>query len=292
MVRVTSSATGRSRCQCDHCLVRHIGLCSPFANGGGLDLADLEDAHYPVRVFDSNDAIYSQGEVSDNIFNVVSGWVGLHQDMPDGRRHISQFLLPGALFGVKPMHSRLTHGATTITTASICAIPTSRVDDLRRLYPSFNERFIWLLERENHLANQSLTMIGQGTSLERVARILWGLATRISAPEAVRPGVGLRAPLTQRLIADATGLTAIHVNRVIRRLREQGLVEFHEGVMVIGDPERLASVANDDANSDSPWETGAANVESFPLGSWPKAPPIVPDWLSESRKRRAAHLAH
>ena len=73
-------------------------------------------------------------------------------------------------------------------------------------------------------------MIGQGTSLERVARILWGLATRICAPAAVGPGVGLRAPLTQRLIADATGLTAIHVNRVIRRLREQGIVEFHDGI--------------------------------------------------------------
>ena len=91
-------------------------------------------------MFDSNDAIYSQGDVSDNLFNLVSGWVELHQDMPDGRRHISQFLLPGDLFGVKPTHSRFSHGATAITTASICAIPTARVDDLRRLYPSFNER--------------------------------------------------------------------------------------------------------------------------------------------------------
>jgi CRP/FNR family transcriptional regulator len=294
LVSLKTPTAGNSRRQCDHCLVRHVGLCNAFADGSGLDLSDLEDAHFPVRVFDSNDAIFSQGEGSDNIFNVVSGWVGLHQDMPDGRRHISQFLLPGALFGVKPRHSRFSHGATTITTASICAIPTSRVDDLRLMYPAFNERFIWLLERENHFANQALTMIGQGTSLERVARILWGLATRISAPEAVRPGVRLRAPLTQRLIADATGLTAIHVNRVIRRLREQALVEFHDGVMVIDDPARLASLANEGSNSDSRWESGAWNMEGIPSADWrmpPKAPPIIPGWLLEARKRRTTGLA-
>jgi CRP-like cAMP-binding protein len=270
-------------------------LCNSFADGSGLDLADLEDAHYPIRVFNANDTIYSQGESSDTLFNVVSGWVELHQDMPDGRRHISQFVLPGALFGVKPMHSRFTHGATTITTASICAIPTSRVNDLRRLYPSFNERFIWLLERENHVASQALTMTAEGNSLERVARILWGLAVRLSKAEAVQAGVAVKVPLTQRHIAEATGLTAVHVNRVIRRLREQGLVDFHDGIMVIGEPESLAAAANEDARSHTLWETGTTDTESVPSGGWrspPKAPPIVPDWLTESRKRRPAHPTH
>jgi CRP/FNR family transcriptional regulator, anaerobic regulatory protein len=295
MLKIDGARPATTRRQCDHCPVRRSGVCNSFADGGGLDLADLEDAHYPVRVFNSNDTIYSQGERSDTLFNVVSGWVGLHQDMPDGRRHISQFLLPGALFGIKPMHARFSHGATTITPASICAIPTSRVSDLRRLYPSFNERFIWLLERENDITNQALMMTAEGNSLERVARILWGLAARLSKAGAIQAGLALKVPLTQRHIADATGLTAVHVNRVIRRLREQGLVEFHDGIMVIGDPQRLAAVANVDAKSDTHWETGTTDAESFPSGGWRlslKAPPIVPDWLVEARKRRTARPAH
>jgi CRP/FNR family transcriptional regulator, anaerobic regulatory protein len=291
MLKIDGARPATTRRQCDHCPVRRGGLCNSFADGSGLDLADLEDAHYPVRVLDANDTIYSQGESSDTLFNVVSGWVELHQDMPDGRRHISQFLLPGALFGIKPMHSRFSHGATTITPASICAIPTSRVSDLRRLYPSFNERFIWLLERENDITNQALMMTAEGNSLERVARILWGLAARLSKAGAIQAGLALKVPLTQRHIADATGLTAVHVNRVIRRLREQGLVEFHDGIMVIGDPQGLAALASADAKSDTRWETGTADTESFPSGGWRlslKAPPIVPDWLIVSRKRRAA----
>src|SRR5271168_5018076 len=92
MLKIDGARPAATRRQCDHCLVRQSGLCNSFADGGGLDLADLEDAHYPVRVLNSNDTIYSQGESSDTLFNVVSGWVVLHQDMADGRRHISQFL--------------------------------------------------------------------------------------------------------------------------------------------------------------------------------------------------------
>jgi hypothetical protein len=65
--------------------------------------------------------------------------------------------------------------------------------------------------------------------------------------------------------------------------------------MVVGDPQRLAAAANGDAKSDARWETGTTDMESFPSGDGRvslKAPPIVPDWLIESRKRRTAHRAH
>jgi CRP/FNR family transcriptional regulator, anaerobic regulatory protein len=247
MLKLRTLAATIGRHQCDHCVVRSTGLCNVFADGSGLELSDLEAAHLPVRVFDSGDIIYSQGDSSDCLYSMVSGWADLHQDMPDGRRHISRFLLPGALFGATPKGARYSHGATTITTASICAIPWARMDMLRQRYPTLNERFIWMLEQEAQIAAESLTVIAQGSSLERVAGILWGLAERICAPGAVPRDRALKAPLTQRLIADATGLTAIHVNRVIRRLREQGLVKLHEGILIVEDPVKLAEIANSGA---------------------------------------------
>jgi hypothetical protein len=66
-----------------------------------------------------------------------------------------------------------------------------------------------MLEREDHLAFGSLTIIGQGDSLARVARILWGLASKLSNSPAVPAGAPLTVPLTHRLIAGATGLTAL-----------------------------------------------------------------------------------
>ena len=247
MLKLRTTAARTTRHQCDHCVVRSSGLCNAFADGSGLELSDLEAAHLPVRVYDGGDIIYSQGDSSDCLYCMVSGWADLHQDMPDGRRHISRFLLPGALFGVTPKGARYSHGATTITTASICAIPWARMDALREVYPAVNERFIELLEHEAQMTADSLTVIAQGSSLERVAVLLWRLAERICAPGAVPQRRALKAPLTQRLIADATGLTAIHVNRVIRRLREQGLVKLHDGILIVEDPARLAEIANSGA---------------------------------------------
>ncbi len=261
MLKFDGAGSATARGQCAYCVVRRIGMCRAYGEGEGLDLSRLEAAHLPVRVYEAGDIIYRQGEISDHVFNVISGWVDLHQDMADGRRQISQFLFSGAVFGLKPKGVTFSHGATAITTASICAIPTARVDDLRRHSPAFNEHFIWMLERENHRAVEALTIIGQGASLERVARILWCLASKLSALTAVPAGTAIRVPLTQRLIADATGLTAVHVNRVVRRLREQRVVDFHDGVMVVDDPRRLAAFASAYPDSAAPWEDGAALAE-------------------------------
>ncbi len=258
MLRRDVPTANRSRVrQCDHCPVRRIGLCSPFESpslgGAGPDLAELEAAHAPVRVFDPGDIIFRQGDSSDYLYNVVSGWVDLHRDLADGRRQTSRFLLPGALFGTKPRGARHAHGATAITTASICAIPTARADELRRRHPAFNEHFIWMLERESHLAAEDLTTIGQGSAMERVAHILWNLAGRICAPGPIRAGAALRVPLTQRLLAGATGLTSIHVNRVVRRLRDLAIVQFHDGILVIEDLAPLAALANECPESATHW---------------------------------------
>jgi CRP/FNR family transcriptional regulator len=255
--------------QCAYCVVRRTGMCHAYGEGEDLDLSRLETAHLPIRVYEPGDIIYRQGETSENVFNVISGWVDLHQDMADGRRQISQFLFSGAVFGLKPRGVSCSHGATAITTASICAIPIARVDDLRHFSPAFNEHFIWMLEREHHLAVDALTMIGQGASLERVARILWCLVSKLSGAAAVQAGAAIRIPLTQRLIAEATGLTAIHVNRVVRRLREQQVVDFHDGVIVIGDPRRLAALANAYAESAENWDDGVAAAP-------PRAAPSIP----------------
>jgi CRP-like cAMP-binding protein len=238
-------------------------MCHAYGKGEDLDLSQLEAAHLPIRLYKAGDTIYRQGERSDHVFNVISGWVDLHQEMADGRRQIIQFLFSGAVFGLKP-RGVSSHSATAITTARICAIPMTRLDELRQHSPAFNEHFIWTLERENHLAVEALTIIGQGDSLERVARVLWGLASKLSNSAAVPAGIPLKVPLSQRLIAEATGLTAVHVNRVVRRLREQRVVDFHDGVMVVEDPKKLAALSNIDPGSAAFWDDSTAVVQKPP----------------------------
>jgi CRP/FNR family transcriptional regulator, anaerobic regulatory protein len=284
MLEPGGTGTTVSKGQCAYCVVRRIGVCHAYGEGEDLDLSRLEAAHLPTRVYEAGDTIYQQGERSDYLFNVISGWVDLHQDLADGRRQISQFLFSGAVFGLKPKGVRCSHGAIAITTARICAIPIAHVDDLRLYSPAFNEHLIWMLERENHLAAEALTVLGQGDGLERVARVLWGLASRLSKSAAVPAEAPLKVPLTQRLLADATGLTSVHVNRVVRRLRELRVVDLHDGVMVVGNPGRLAELANAYQDSAAFWENGVAVAQKPPVAA---AQPRLSRGQDQAGSRRA-----
>jgi CRP-like cAMP-binding protein len=219
-----------------------------------------------MRNLDAGDIIYSQGEPADFVYSLISGWVGLHQDTVDGRRHISRFLLRGALFGLEPKGASVSQGATALTTATICTVPLSRFDDMRRNNASFNEHFLWMLERENHLATEALTVMCQGSAMERVAYILWELALRLSGAGAVSTNAPFKIPLTQRIIAEATGLTAIHVNRIIGRLRLQHLVELHDGVMIVRDPIRLSVLALSSNETRDLW-SGRNSSANSPVGA-------------------------
>jgi len=239
----------RSRSQCAVCVLRHRGLC---AGVDDLDLdgsAALEAAHGATRVYDAGDVIYQQGDRSDQVFNLITGWVAIHRDFADGRRQIVEFLQPEAMFGMEAAGDLMGHGATALTNASVCPIGTAKLDDLRRRVPSLNERFIWLLQRGGRRLREAQATLGQGSAKERIAALLNQLAAIATGRAPMRAGAQVRIPLTQRLIAEATGLTSIHVNRVLRLLRESGVVEFQASQLRIVSPDKLRALAEPEDDS-------------------------------------------
>jgi CRP-like cAMP-binding protein len=207
------------------------------------DLGSLLPARLPIRRLHRGEIIYAQGDPARFVYDLVSGWVGLHRDLPDGRRQIVKFLLAGALFGLEPKGVAEGQGATALTEITIRAMPLSHFDYLRQEVPEFNERILWFLARDNHLASDTLMIMSQGTAIERVAHVLWEIATRLSGPDAPSANLVFRIPLTQQLIANATGLTPIHVNRVVRTIRLRGIVELRRGMMIVRDARKLAVLA-------------------------------------------------
>lgn len=208
----------------------------------------LEAAHSEVRVYQAGDVVYVQGDPSERLFNVMSGWVALHRDLADGRRQITRFLQPGAMFGMAPAGEDLAHAASAITNATVGSVQNAKFDELRRQLPSLNEQFIVMLEREYQSAIKTLTMVGQGNARERIGALLWELAVTAIGEAAIHAGAVLKIPLTQRHIAEATGLTSIHVNRVLRQLREDLVIELHYGKLTILDAIKLHVIAEPGAS--------------------------------------------
>jgi CRP-like cAMP-binding protein len=101
---------------------------------------------------------------------------------------------------------------------------------------------LWAASRDEAMVVEHLVSIGRRSALVRTAHLLVELGLRLQLVGFGSPS-GFVCPLNQYLLADALGLTAIHVNRILRQLRERGLVTFREGSVVFHDLAGLRTLA-------------------------------------------------
>lgn len=206
------------------------------------------------REFQAGKEIFSLGAPCDAVYNLVSGWVFRYNLLDDGRRQILDFALPGAVLGFHPAHGAMaTFGAQALTDAVVCVIPREALDRLSRKHPEIGMRLAWLISRDRSLAFDHLTSLGRRSARERVAHLLLELFIRYRAQWPGSRIEEMHLPLTQEHIGDATGLTFVHVNRVLRDLRQDGIVEFHYRRLRILDPDKLIDVAGIDPQLAMSW---------------------------------------
>jgi CRP-like cAMP-binding protein len=194
------------------------------------------------RQFKAREDLFRLGERRDELYHLVDGWVFLYDLLQDGRRQILHFALPGALLGLYS-DSVAPYGAQALTDAAVGVIPHTNLGPLVEEHPGVGLRLAWMVWRERNLAYEHLSSIGRRTARERVARSLLELFVRYRMQWPSYRADEMHLPLTQEHIADATGLTGVHVNRILRELRKAGIVEFHYRRLRILNPDKLVDVA-------------------------------------------------
>ena len=194
------------------------------------------------RQFKAGEDLFRLGERRDELYHLVDGWVFLYDLLQDGRRQILHFALPGALLGLYS-DSVAPYGAQALTDAAVGVIPHTNLGPLVEEHPGVGLRLAWMVWRERNLAYEHLSSIGRRSARERVARSLLELFVRYRMQWPSYRADEMHLPLTQEHIADATGLTGVHVNRILRELRKDGIVEFHYRRLRILNPDKLFDVA-------------------------------------------------
>lgn len=196
-----------------------------------------------MRSVRSNIEIMAEGQPCPYVFLIQDGWLVRYKSLQDGRRQIVNFILPGDIcdFG-SLLFKKSAQTVTTITPVSLTEIEPSEAFDLFARLPRMAVALTWSAAQEASIFSEHLVNIGRRSALERLAHIILELQRRLSAVGLATES-GFDFPLTQAMLADALGLTSVHVSRTMRRLRESGAVRLAGQTLNILDIHRLRAIA-------------------------------------------------
>lgn len=187
--------------------------------------------------------IVEPGATDQRIYTLLSGWAFRYSTLPDGRRQILNFLLPGDLVGLQAeLQLVAPHGVEAVTQVSLCAFKRDTVLHLFREHAELAFDVTWLAAHSERMGDDVLLTVGRRNATERVATLLVHLFKRASSVGLDVDG-SIPFPLTQTHVADALGLSPVHVNRVLQALRRAGLIRLADGRLGIGDLRALRRVA-------------------------------------------------
>jgi CRP-like cAMP-binding protein len=202
---------------------------STFVALADEDLDKLARFHRRRRTFKAGHQMISEGERHQSAFILAEGWACSFKLLPDGDRQIVDFQVPGDFLGLRSILFRTAdHSTEAVTQIEASEVLSSD------LFESFNEAprlataVLWAASRDEAMVVEHLVNLGRRSAEVRMAHFLLELGTRLKLV-GLGDKTGFDCPLTQYHLADALGLSAVHVNRVLRQLREDGLVTFHKG---------------------------------------------------------------
>lgn len=203
-------------------------------------LADLQAR--PANV-ERGKHLTQEGQTGHKVFVLHAGWACSYKLLPDGGRQIISFPIAGDIVGLRSALLRASdHSFIAITDIVVSPVESAHIMRCLRDFPRLGAALLWAASRDEAMVVEHLVSIGRRNAIERTAYFFSELAERLSLIGQVKENE-FDCPLSQFVLADALGLTAIHVNRVIRQLRERNLLTVRRGSVVIHDLPALKRLA-------------------------------------------------
>lgn len=210
------------------------------------DVAVLEAECANPQDVPARQDLIREGEPPGPLFVILEGWACRYQLLPEGTRQITAFLMPGDCCDMHmSVMSAMDHSIATLTRARVAQIPRARFDQLLATRPALMRALWWAQLVDEGVLRAWIVSMGRRGSVERVAHLMCELYVR-ARNTGLADGGRLELPLTQTVLGDALGLTPVHVNRVLRRLRQEGVMELRKGLLVVSSAEKLATIAGFD----------------------------------------------
>jgi CRP/FNR family transcriptional regulator len=224
------------------CLAERLSHYIRLSPGERDSLERLEEQD---RSFRRGAAIISENEPQRELYIVRSGWVHSSVILGNGSRQIMRFHFPGDILGLPLLaFADSPETVTAVTDVILCPFSRERLAAIVSEQPRIGALLLGLAVAERVSLADRLASIGRTSARARVSSLLCEIFARLGQLGTPQHET-IQLPLTQEEIGDATGLTAVHVNRMMRGIVEDGLIErLNGGHVRLLDEKRLAAEAN------------------------------------------------
>ncbi|MBL8894196.1 MAG: Crp/Fnr family transcriptional regulator [Rhizobiales bacterium] len=234
---------------CQNCPLRRLDTFRPFDKEELAFVAAFKKGEFAVE---ARAMILQEGASSAHLYTVLSGWGFRYTLLPDGRRQILNFVLPGDLIGLQASVAReMKHSIEALTGMLLCVFQREELWNLYQRHPGLAYDITWLAALEEQMLDRHLLSVGRRTALERMAYLLLHLHHRAHTI-GLADRQGFSPPITQYHLADALGMSVVHTNKTLKKLYQSKLIRWKNRRLEFLDLEALREIAHFAEEQDVP----------------------------------------
>ncbi|MGX6647069.1 Crp/Fnr family transcriptional regulator [Maricaulaceae bacterium MS644] len=211
-----------------------------------VDRATLARLTRRRKSFRAGHQLIHEGQENAAAYIMAEGWANSYKLLPEGERLIVDVQIPGDFLGLRSVLFRTSdHTIEAVTRIEVSEVLSSDILDAFATAPRLATAVLWAASRDEAMVVEHLVNLGRRSAEERMAHFLLELGSRLQLI-GIGDATGYDCPLTQYHLADALGLSAVHVNRILRQLRENGLVTVQKKRVTYDNLEGLSQLAGFD----------------------------------------------
>jgi CRP-like cAMP-binding protein len=226
--------------QFDSILAKKLNAFLPLTPNELKALAEMQSATLMVK---RGKQLTLEGQTGHKAFVLQAGWACSYKGLPNGDRQIISFPIAGDCVGLRSVLLKTAdHSFSALTDAVVSPVESTHIMKCITEFPRIGAALMWAASRDEAMVVEHLVSVGRRSAIERVAHLFMELAERLSLV-GLATEAEFKCPLSQFVLGDALGLTSIHVNRVLRQLRERDLIAIDKGTVRIHDLNGLRKLA-------------------------------------------------
>ncbi|OBQ76478.1 Crp/Fnr family transcriptional regulator [Mesorhizobium loti] len=225
---------------CEKCPLRPLPVFREFEK---QELAFISTFKKGELAVDKCATVIVEGSHSAHLYTVLSGWAFRYKLLPDGRRQILNYLMPGDLIGLQgSVMGEMQHSVEALSPMLLCVFERDSLHELYRNHPGLAYDITWIASREERMLDENLLSVGRRSAIERAAYLIAFIGSRAKVV-GLNGKQSIQIPITQQHIADTLGLSLVHTNKTIRKLMDRKLILWRDGGCEVVDAEGLKQLA-------------------------------------------------